>query len=136
MRYFEIILFIAVGTLFLLMTGCAASNSTSTKNTEYSNKISSSQQLDLEYHLRRLSGVRVIGSGNNLQVTIRGKTSINNPNQQPLYIINGQQAGRSFSTVNQMISKGSITSVKVIPSSRASQYGMQGSAGVIEIETK
>ncbi|MDZ7682848.1 MAG: TonB-dependent receptor plug domain-containing protein [Fodinibius sp.] len=136
MRRFTTTSLIAIGTLFLMFAGCASTGSSNTKSVEYENKVSGGQDLTLEDYLRRLSGVRVTGSGENISVTIRSNMSISDANKQPLFVINGQQAGRSYSQANQMISRGTITSVEAIPPSRASQYGMQGSAGVIEIETE
>lgn len=136
MRWFKTTSIAVASALCIILAGCASTGSSNTKNSEYQNEVSSTQELSLEDYLRRLSGVRVTGSGNNISVSIRSNMSISDPNKQPLFVINGQQVGRSYSQAVQMISQGSITSVEAIPSSRASEYGMQGSAGVIVIETE
>ncbi len=127
---------VLAGAFLFLIAGCATSGSSSTKNTNYENKVSSDEQLSLEDYLRRLSGVRVVGSGADASVTIRSNMSISNTNEQPLFIVDGQEVGQSFAQARQMVTKGKIKSVKAIPPSRSSMYGMQGGAGVIVIETE
>lgn len=129
-------LFVITGTTLLLLAGCATTGNSNTKKTEYQNKVSSNDYLSLEDYLRRLSGVRVVGSGAGASVTIRSNMSISNSSEQPLFIVDGQQIGNSFAQARQLVSKGKIKSVKAIPPSRASMYGMQGAAGVIIIETE
>jgi hypothetical protein len=121
--------------IFLTIVGCSTTNSSSTRYTNQENQVSSNEELSLEDHLRRLNGVRVIGSGTNIRVQIRSHMSISNANEQPLYIVDGQQVGRSFARAQQLVVKGNIKSVEAIPPSRASEYGIQGGAGVIIIKT-
>ncbi len=124
-----------VSTLALI-TGCASTGSGTQSTTETKDKVSSTNDnLTLEDYLRRLSSVKVIGSGGNLSVTIRGNMSVTNDEDQPLFILNGQKVGHNFSRVSSMVSKGSIISVEAIPASRASIYGMEGGSGVIVIKT-
>ncbi len=126
--------------LFLIgtMVGCASTGKTTgDTNSEVENKSTSSEEhLTLEDHLRRLGGVRVSGSGSNIQVTIRGKMSVSNPDEQPLFVLNGREIGHSYSRVSEMVSTHVIKSVEAIPASRASNYGLKGGAGVIEIVTE
>lgn len=117
----------------LLLSGCASSGSTSQEtSTESANRIN---YWTLEDFLRRANGVQIIDRGGELQVIIRGNSSIANPGNQPLYVVDGQKAGRSFSRVSSMFSRGEIISVKVLPAGAASQYGMEGNYGVIVIKS-
>lgn len=116
--------------LFIL-SGCASSGTTSqetSKGSEYN-----VNYWTLEDFLRRASGVQIIDRGGELQITIRGNNSIGNPGSQPLYVVDGQKAGRSFSHVSSMFSRGEIISVKVLPAAAATMYGMEGNYGVIVI---
>lgn len=121
---------VLVLSLFIV-SGCASSGSTSQEtSTENANSIN---YWTLEDFLRRANGVQIIDRGGELQVTIRGNSSIGNPGNQPLYVVDGQKAGRSFSRVSSMFSRGEIISVKILPAGAASQYGMEGNYGVIVI---
>lgn len=136
MKRLQAFLSVTLTAFLLILAGCATSGNSNTKSTEYQNKVSSNEQLSLADYLRRLSGVRVVGTGDNITVTIRSNMSISNTNEQPLFIVDGQEVGRTFSQAKQMVTKGRIKSVKAIPPSRASMYGIQGAAGVIIIETE
>lgn len=126
---------VALSAILFLSIGCASSGSTS----QGSEKIGSAYNTNywtLEDFLRRASGVELSGHGENIQVYIRGNNSIGNPDNQPLFVVDGQKAGRSFAQVSSMFAQGDIVSVTVLPAGLASQYGMQGNYGVIEIKSK
>lgn len=116
-----------------IVSGCASSGSTSQEISTESDY--SVNYWTLEDFLRRASGVQIIDRGGELQVTIRGNNSIGNPGNQPLYVVDGQKAGRSFSQVSGMFSRGEIISVEILPAGAASQYGMEGNYGVIVINS-
>jgi outer membrane receptor for ferrienterochelin and colicin len=125
---------ISIGLCVLLLglLGCATTS-------QQSNQAQTSEYTSywtLEDFLRRASGVQLNGSGNDIQVIIRGQKSISNPFAQPLFVVDGQKAGRSYARVSSMFSRGEINSVKVLPPGASAQYGMQGHYGVIEIETE
>lgn len=125
---------ISIGLCVLLVSsmGCATIS-------QQSQKITSQDYTSywtLEDFLRRSSSVQLNGSGGDIQVIIRGHKSINNPLAQPLFVVDGQKAGRNYARVSSMFSRGEIISVKVLPPGASAQYGMQGHYGVIEIESK
>lgn len=132
MKWFKPLLTILLGAFLFAFTGCASTGSSTTKNQGNQRKISNKQNLSLEDYLRRLSGVRVVGT----TVFIRSSMSLTDTKQQPLFVVDGQKVGRSLAAAKEVVTKGKIKSVKAIPSSQASQYGMQGGAGVIVIETE
>lgn len=137
MKYFLSLLIIAGS---LLLSGCASSGSTSSNNTRNSGNevIVDNPNLGLDVYLRRLSGVRVQGSGQNAQVNIRGSSSSTlQSDPRPLFVIDGVQAGRSFGRIYTMLNMQNVSAVRVIKLSRATiLYGHEGSNGVIEIITK
>jgi hypothetical protein len=126
------IVFCAV--LFISL-GCASSGSTSQSSDRIGSAYNTSYWT-LEDFLRRANGVQLITEGSNIRVLIRGNNSIGNPDSQPLFVVDGQKAGRNFNNVSSMFSRGDIISVRVLPAGASSQYGMQGNYGVIEIESR
>lgn len=135
MKWINLSSTVILGTFLLIVMGCGSSGS-STRHTEVHNTVESGHELSLEDYLRRLNGVQVTGSGAYLRVSIRSNMSLKNPNEQPLFVLNGQEIGRNYSQVHWLVNSGSILSVEAIPPSRATEYGMQGGAGVIVIETE
>lgn len=127
---------ITLGAFLLISAGCGSSGSTA-KQTKAQNDVESSSEVTtLEDYLRRLTGVQVSGRGADLQVSIRSNMSIADLNEQPLYVLNGQEIGNNFNQVYWLVDNQSIISVEAIPPSRASVYGMRGGAGVIVINTE
>lgn len=124
---------------FLLFQGCASSG----KSTQSGGQADSKTVLNVENnsitladHLSRLPGVYVQGSGDNVSINIRGTQSISGTNQ-PLFVVNRQQVGRSYSVVNAIVDVNDIESIEVLKGSEAgSRFGLRGSNGVIIIKTK
>lgn len=120
----------------IFAVGCSSSGGTVSQQEQEKENYNFQETWTLRDHLRRATGVRLTGSKGNTRVIIRGESSVINPGNQPLFTIDGQKAGRNFSSVNGMLSEGEITYVEVLPPSRATQYGMEGNYGVIRIHTK
>lgn len=125
----------------LLLAGCASSGSASSDNNNRrmgSEVTVDNPNLGLDVYLRRLSGVRVNGSGRSASISIRGSSSSTlQSDPRPLYVIDGVRAGRSFSNIYSMINMQNVNSIRVIKLSRATMlYGHEGSNGVIEILSK
>lgn len=130
-----LLIFVVMGLLGSV-AGCSTSGS-STTSKEYEERQSNPEEnWTLKDHLQRASGVRVTGTGSATRVIIRGESTTANPSSQPLFVIDGQKAGRSFGDVDDMLYEGEIKYIEVIPPSRAAQYGMQGLHGVIRIFTR
>lgn len=126
---------IAFCAVLFISMGCASSGSTSQSSDQIGSAYNTSYWT-LEDFLRRANGVQLHGHSSNLRVTIRGNSSIGNPGSQPLFVVDGQKAGRNLNNVSNMFSRGDIISVTVLPAGAASQYGMEGNYGVIEIESR
>lgn len=124
----------------LFISGCASTGSTTSDNTRRSGNeiVVDNPNLGLDVYLRRLSGVRVQGSGQNAQISIRGSSSSTlQSDPRPLFVIDGVRAGRSFSQIYTMLNMQNVNSIRVVNLSRATiLYGHEGSNGVIEIDTK
>lgn len=67
------------------------------------------------------------------------KTDMNmgdSDDRQPLFVVDGQKAGRNYPRVKEMFSEVEKKSTQLLPESEASQYGIEGSLGVIKIVHK
>ena len=91
--------------------------------------------VDMAELIRRQPSVTVRGSGNNIDVEIRGQKSIMATNQ-PLYVLNGIRLGHDFQKVANLNPE-DVARINVVrdPASLAA-YGVGASNGVIEIILK
>lgn len=126
-----------VSTLLLLfVAGCATTSNTGSKATVSSRGNVGNPTVSLADYLRKEGGITVQGSGSSARVLVRGVGSYNG-NNQPLFVIDGNRVGRSFSQVVDMVDVNDIARIEVLKGNDASsRYGMAGSAGVIIIQTK
>jgi TonB-dependent SusC/RagA subfamily outer membrane receptor len=85
--------------------------------------------------LQRVSGVQVTGPSHNPTIKVRGSASFM-ANTDPLYVIDGNVVGNSYSQANNMLNVRDIDNVRVLMGSDASIYGVRGANGVILITTK
>jgi len=92
--------------------------------------------LSLADYLRRVPGVQVQGSGDNVKVLIRG-VSTTTGSTDPLYIIDRTPIGNSYAQVSSMVDVNQIRRVEVLKDAASTSfYGMRGSNGVIIIRLK
>jgi outer membrane receptor for ferrienterochelin and colicin len=80
--------------------------------------------IHLADHLRKVPGVRVVGQGDDAQITIQGIKTFEG-STEPLYIVDGQQFNGEFSELAQLVNSVQIKSIQVlkIPSEIA-RYGV------------
>ena len=145
--------------IIVFFSGCASTNNTSSKSQKKSPEIvddgyqqvlakdtnqanfevkpneERKSNVTLEDMIRRLPGVQVSGSGQNLSVKVSGSESFMS-GTSPLYVVNGTSIGNSYSQVANMLNPNDITSIRVLKGSDASIYGTRGANGVILIRTK
>lgn len=123
-----------------IFQGCASSGNSAQKNSGEAGSESvmtvGDNSISLSDYLSRMPGVYVQGSGDNISINIRGSQSISGSNQ-PLFVVNKQQVGRSYSVVNSIVDVNDIEHIEVLKGSEAgSRFGLRGSNGVIIIKTK
>lgn len=123
-----------LGMAFLNLSGCSASKSASGESVGTQNSDSSTYQ-ELADYLRRIPGVRVSGSGQNVQVLVRGTSTFGSDNR-PLYVVGGQVRGTDYNEVNRSVEISEVRAVRLLTGSDAAAYGMRGANGVIEIDMK
>lgn len=130
-------LLLPIIALSLLFAGCSSTGSTTTSSGESDGRISNEKDYyrSLADYLTKVPGVNVNGSGDNASVTIRGISSFNSTNS-PLFVVDGQAVGNSYSQANNMVNPQDIDYVRVLKGPDASIYGVRGANGVIEIVTK
>lgn len=133
------LILLSVLSIAILYTGCSSTgNQIADENNEKTERgISDAKDhyTSLADFLRRVPGVSIRGSGENVFVRMRGVNSFNT-GVTPLYVIDGQAVGNSYSQANSMVDPRDIDYVKVLKGPETSSYGMRGANGVIEIYTK
>ncbi|NIT61902.1 MAG: hypothetical protein GWN00_38600, partial [Aliifodinibius sp.] len=82
---------ISIGLCVLLLGSLGCATTSQQSNQDQTSEYTS--YWTLEDFLRRANGVQLNGSGNDIQVIIRGQKSISNPFAQPLFVVDGQKAG-------------------------------------------
>ena len=133
------LIFISISFLF---AGCSSVSSTVAGDNRVRPEGSISDDKDyftsLADYLYRVPGVHVRGSGNNAYVTIRGVNSFDSSLSPitPLFVIDGNAVGYSYSTANSMVEPRYIDYVQVLKGPDAAIYGVRGGNGVVEIVTR
>jgi len=128
----------SISILMLFLAGCS---SVGTAVSEETGRPDGSISDDLNYYtnladyLHKVPGVHVRGSGNNVDIVIRGISSFITTNE-PLYVIDGVPIGNSYSEANNMVSTDDIDYLQVLKGPEASTYGLRGANGIILIVTK
>lgn len=133
MKYFPILLLLF---LPLVLTQCST-----TENTPRETRVADDSEVDfsqyrnLADYLRRLPGVQVRGTGDNVNIQIRGTSSFGSETR-PLFVLDGRVMGNSYSEVNRFLNMSEVNSIRVLTDSEAGSYGMRGANGVIVITRK
>lgn len=92
--------------------------------------------VDLADHLRKFTGVQVIGSGATAMIRIRGTNSINF-SSEPLFVLDGMPINGGFESVYTFVNVNDIHSITVLKDPvDLALYGVRGANGVIEIDLK
>ncbi|RMF24879.1 MAG: hypothetical protein D6765_11100 [Bacteroidetes bacterium] len=130
----------------LLLAACTASRSTTDAEApreEGSASVSANEvevtneSLPLYQYLRRIPGIQVTGSGDNVLVSVRGGGMSDFGGNEPLYVIDGARIGNSYAQAAAAVSVNDIKSVTVLKDAAStSAYGLAGANGVILIRTK
>ncbi|MDX1640179.1 MAG: TonB-dependent receptor plug domain-containing protein [Balneolaceae bacterium] len=129
---------LSIFALSLLFTACSSTGSSVADQNESSDRNVSENRdyyTSLADFLRTVPGVSVTGSGENVSIRMRGVNSFNT-GVSPLYVIDGQAVGNSYSQANSIVDPRDIDHVRVLKGPETSSYGIRGANGVIEIVTK
>ena len=132
MKFLKPLIIVLIVGFFSTVMSCST---TSTTNKDNRQKTTPENNWTLKDHLQRSAKARITGSPGSERVIIRGVSTTNSPTSQPLFVIDGQKAGRNFANVSEMLYPGEINYIEVLPPSRAARFGMEGHFGVILIHT-
>ena len=93
----------------------------------------------LTEYFQNINGIRVTGNDNNGHITFfgMGTSTTQSSDSSPLFVVEGQQVGRSLSQLASILNPNDIKRVKVLRTpEQTSFYGINGANGVIEITIK
>lgn len=127
--------------ILFILSGCRSSETTTAAQgtgTERSNEIITDDKnfhKDLGSYLQLIPGIRVLGSESNRKVMVHGVSSFS-MNNEPLFVLDGQVVGNTYSQVQNIINVNDIDNVRVLKGSDATIYGIRGANGVVLITTK
>lgn len=128
-----------LSVLLLFCYSCStSSDAMSTKsNKDKPDTIENPEEIqDLTDHLRKFSGVEVIGSGRNASIRIRGVNSLSQ-SSEPIFVVNGSLLSGGLSQAYDLVIVDNIKSLRVLKSpGEVGIYGIRGANGVIEIVMK
>lgn len=133
--------YILAALTFIIVMSCSSTQSTSTADASNNKKSSidvlkEKPNLELIDFLRTKSGLQITGNAPTYKILVRGYKTVEG-SQEPLYVINGDQRGRSYNQASYAVDVYKITKVNIVPATRAaSKYGDRGGNGVIEITSE
>ena len=124
----------SLGLIFIALT-IFSCKSLDKSNVKESQRIYGS----LTEYLQTLPGVQVTGNDNNGHVRLTGMGIVTTKfaDDSPLFVVDGQQIGRSLFSLSSVLNPNDIKKAKVLRTpEQTSIYGIRGASGVIEITTK
>lgn len=116
--------------LSIFILGCYSAPINQNSNRVYSS---------LTEYLQTIPGIQITGNDNNghVRLTGMGTQTTQVSDTSPLFVIDGQQVGRSLPRLAGILNPNDIRRVKLLRSAdQTSFYGINGANGVIEITTK
>lgn len=127
--------------LFVLLISCKSQKEVLTTNdaTAYNpRKVEATiPEISVVDYIRRLSGVTVRGSRENITVIVRVGPNSLMSNQEPLLLIDGNPFYGSFAEFVIVIPPNDIESVSVYKTpTETAIYGIRGANGVIDVKMK
>jgi len=133
----KLIISILTLSLTFVLAGCSSVGNSVSDTSDDDGRITNENNYyrNLADYLVKVPGVNVRGSGNNVDIVIRGINSFQ-LGTSPLFVIDGNTVGNSYSQANNMLNPEDIDYVRVLKGSDAAIYGVRGANGVIEITTK
>lgn len=123
---------------FILVFGVVGCSSTKKKETTSMNveqelEQKNRGQVSLLTRIRQLPGVSL---KNGVPVINKTSNTLNSRDYgEPLYVLNGQIIGNSFSRIDELVDNFNVKKIEVVTGPDASFYGTQGAKGVIKITT-
>jgi len=144
---------VAIIAFALAIGGCASSKTAATTDDSSDDRItikmedeksndpnqvetSTNNSLALVDYLRRVPGLQIDQRGSDVNIMIRGASSMTG-NNNPLFVVNNTPVGMNYSDAVNAVDVNDIKTVNVIKGAEGQQlFGMRGANGVIQIFTK
>ena len=121
-------------TIIILMLSCCGTPKVATDGQNLDSSTANDRtDIPLLDRIRKKSGVIVRGGVPYLNKNANSFSS--EGSQEPLYVINSQVIGNSFTSVNELVDSFNVKSIRILSGAEASSYGTQGGNGVIIITT-
>ncbi|MBC29505.1 MAG: hypothetical protein CMH48_01540 [Muricauda sp.] len=117
------------------VTGCSSTKKkeTTSMNVEQELERKNRGQVSLLTRIRQLPGVSL---KNGVPVINKASNNLNSRDfGEPLYVLNGQIIGNSFSRIDELVDSFNVKKIEVVAGPDTSFYGAQGAKGVIKITT-
>jgi len=128
-KHTKVILILFVVSIY----SCGTVNNTSTTKANLGDELIEENRANITL-LQRIRQKRGIIVSNNIPRLSSANNSFDSGgNQEPLYVVNKQIIGNSFTSVDEIIDSYSVKSIKILKGAEASSYGSQGANGVILI---
>ena len=139
-KYDHMIFKKAIPFLFIcniLFFSCATSNNSSTSEPSTPRTVDSTNEKSMIEIMQKLSGVIVRGSVNDATVRVMVGNYFNDPNTEPLFLLNGVSFAHDFQSVQNSVSPEDVKSIEVYKTpAELGRYGTRGANGVINIKLK
>ncbi len=121
----------------ILFFSCATSNNSNAPEPENPRTVNSTHENSMLELIQKLPGVMVRGTGNNATVRVMVGNYLNDPNTEPLFLLNGVSYANDFQSVQNSISPEGVKSIEVYRTpAELGRYGSRGVNGVINIKLK
>lgn len=121
--------------ILFCIIGCSSTKTAKTSEKSLQEELNQKNivNMTLLQRLQQKPGVMVRNGVPIIQKAANSQSGFSN--LEPLYILDGQNMGSSFNSVNDVVTSVMVEKIEVLFGSRAASYGAQGSKGVIKITT-
>lgn len=126
--------------ILILLASCAT-----IRDTDRDSELSGDQRTELTQidpaismldHLKRVSGLNIDQRGGEVNVFLRGVSTIASDNRA-LFVVNGTPIGNRYADLENSVDVNDVELISVLRGSQASQlYGMRASFGAVVVTTK
>ncbi len=121
----------------ILFLSCASSNNSNAPEPKSPRTVHSTHEKSMLEIIQKLSGVYVRGTGNTAKVRVMVGNYMNNPDTEPLFLLNGVSFAHDFQSVQNFINPQDVKTVEVYKTpAELGYYGARGINGVINIKLK
>lgn len=134
MKSITIFLCIFCGLMVVMLSACKTGSATTSRETK--TVAEAPPALSILDLLRREPFLYITGSGSNARVQVRGQKTISDPEEEVMFLLDGQRLGVGYQVV-QDINPNDVESVEVIrDQARLARYNVSSMTGAVNIRIK